>query len=116
MWDCFVVVAYGKIIPKEIIDIPAHGALNVHPSLLPHHRGPSPIESQILTDNPDDIGVSIMVLDEKMDHIQNELHVLRHLLAEEYELSDEAIRKLKRARKTPRSAYISHEDIKKMLL
>lgn len=64
-----VVVAYGKIIPQTILDIPLHGTLNMHPSLLPRHRGPSPIESQILHEKtPAQVGVSIMLLDEKMDH------------------------------------------------
>lgn len=67
--ELFIVVAYGKIIPKRILDIPHKGALNLHPSLLPRHRGPSPIESQILHEqNPSNVGVSIMLLDEKMDH------------------------------------------------
>ncbi|MEK7567793.1 MAG: methionyl-tRNA formyltransferase [Patescibacteria group bacterium] len=66
-WDIFVVASYGKIIPKIILDIPEKGTLNVHPSLLPKYRGPSPIESQILNDEQN-VGVSIMLLDEKMDH------------------------------------------------
>lgn len=66
--DVFVVVAYGKLIPRTVLDIPKKGVLNMHPSLLPHHRGPSPIEAQIQADDPDDVGVSIMLLDEKMDH------------------------------------------------
>jgi len=67
-YPIFVVASYGKIIPSKILEIPEHKTLNVHPSLLPHHRGPSPIQGQILSDNPDDIGVSIMVLDDEMDH------------------------------------------------
>ncbi|GMU74104.1 MAG: methionyl-tRNA formyltransferase [Candidatus Campbellbacteria bacterium] len=67
--DLFIVVAYGKIIPQALLDIPKHGALNMHPSLLPKHRGPSPIESQILSEtNARNVGVSVMLLDEKMDH------------------------------------------------
>jgi methionyl-tRNA formyltransferase len=65
--DFFVVAAYGKIIPKNILEIPPHGVLNVHPSLLPKFRGSSPIESAILSDEPH-TGVSIMLLDEEMDH------------------------------------------------
>ena len=65
--DVFVIVAYGKIVPQRIIDIPTHGVLNMHPSLLPKHRGPSPIESQILSDD-EIVGVTIMRIDEKMDH------------------------------------------------
>ncbi len=65
--DCFVVAAYGKIIPKVILDLPPHGVLNVHPSLLPKFRGPSPIESAILSDEKE-TGVTIILLDEEMDH------------------------------------------------
>ena len=65
-WDLFIVAAYGKIIPQAILDIPTQGTLNVHPSLLPKLRGPSPIESAILTE--DETGMSIMVLDADMDH------------------------------------------------
>lgn len=66
-WDVFIVVSYGKIIPQEILDIPARGVLNVHPSLLPLHRGPSPIETAILNDELK-TGVTIMLIDEKVDH------------------------------------------------
>ena len=66
-WDVFLVAAYGKILPKNIIDAPARGVLNVHPSLLPRFRGASPIESQILGDEKT-VGVSIMQIDEEMDH------------------------------------------------
>jgi methionyl-tRNA formyltransferase len=65
--DCFVVAAYGKLIPKMILDIPPQGVLNVHPSLLPKFRGPSPIESAILS-NEKETGVTIILLDEEMDH------------------------------------------------
>ncbi len=65
--ELFIVAAYGKIIPKEILDIPHHGTLNVHPSLLPKFRGSSPIESAILSSEAH-TGVTIMVLDEEMDH------------------------------------------------
>lgn len=66
-WDVFVVVAYGKIIPQKILDIPAKGTLNVHGSLLPKYRGSSPIQAAIA--NGDAVtGPTIMLLDEKMDH------------------------------------------------
>ena len=65
-WDVFVVAAYGKLIPKTILDIPRRGSLNVHPSLLPKFRGPSPVISAILADERT-TGVSIMELAEKMD-------------------------------------------------
>ena len=64
--DLFIVVAYGKIIPKNILDLPKFKTLNVHPSLLPKLRGASPIRSAILEDmNP--TGVSIMILTPGMD-------------------------------------------------
>jgi methionyl-tRNA formyltransferase len=66
-WDLFIIVAYGKIIPQVILDIPKHGSINVHYSLLPKYRGASPIESQILAGDKDP-GISIMLLDAKMDH------------------------------------------------
>lgn len=61
-----VLVSYGKIIPQSIIDLFTPGIINVHPSLLPKYRGPSPIESAIK--NGDSItGVTIMQLSAKMD-------------------------------------------------
>ncbi len=65
--DLGIVVAYGKIIPQSIIDIPKHGTLNVHASLLPKLRGASPIETAVLTDERK-TGVTIMVVDSEMDH------------------------------------------------
>ncbi|MBI2120041.1 MAG: methionyl-tRNA formyltransferase [Parcubacteria group bacterium] len=65
-FDVFVVVAYGKILPKAILALPKYGVLNVHPSLLPRLRGASPIQSAILGE--DKTGVTIMLLDEEMDH------------------------------------------------
>lgn len=61
-----VLVAYGKIIPQSIIDIFPKGIVNIHPSLLPLHRGPTPIESVIL-DGSTTSGVSIMSLVKSMD-------------------------------------------------
>lgn len=66
-WDLFIVAAYGKIIPHDVLSLPHNGSLNVHPSLLPKYRGPSPIESQILADDKE-TGVSIIMLDEEVDH------------------------------------------------
>lgn len=65
--DLIALASYGKILPKEILEIPAHGALNVHPSLLPKYRGASPVQSAIL-EGENKTGVSIMLMDEKMDH------------------------------------------------
>jgi len=65
-FDVALVASYGKIIPQSILDIPKRGTLNIHPSLLPRHRGASPIQSTILEGDP--FGVSIILLDEEMDH------------------------------------------------
>lgn len=62
-----VVAAYGKILPKRVLDLFPRGALNVHPSLLPRYRGTSPVESQILADETE-TGVSVIQMDDKMDH------------------------------------------------
>lgn len=61
-----VLVSYGKIIPKEILDVFTPGIINVHPSLLPKYRGPSPIEASILAGDTE-AGISIMQLSESMD-------------------------------------------------
>ncbi len=65
--DIAVVAAYGRIIPDALLAIPRHGTLNIHPSLLPRWRGPSPIQSAIAQGDAE-TGVSIMVLDAEMDH------------------------------------------------
>ncbi len=64
--DVIVVVAYGKILPKEILDLPKHGCINGHASLLPKLRGASPIQWAIVTDEKV-TGVSTMLMDEGMD-------------------------------------------------
>ena len=64
--DVFVVAAYGRFIPPELLTMPRLGVVNVHPSLLPRHRGPSPVATAIL-DGDDFTGVTIMRLDEGMD-------------------------------------------------
>jgi methionyl-tRNA formyltransferase len=65
--DLFVVASFGHIIPKEILDIPKLGSLNIHPSKLPGYRGPSPIQNQIL-DGVTDSAITIMLMDEEVDH------------------------------------------------
>lgn len=61
-----VLVSYGKIIPQSIIDLFTPGIINVHPSLLPKYRGPSPIESAIMN-RDDSTGITIMQLSAAMD-------------------------------------------------
>ena len=64
--EVIVVAAYGKLLPPPVLDIPPHGCLNLHPSLLPKYRGPSPVASAILDGIPA-TGVTLMLLDEGMD-------------------------------------------------
>ncbi|MCL0030473.1 methionyl-tRNA formyltransferase [Dehalococcoidia bacterium] len=64
--DLFVVAAYGKILPKAILKIPRLGTINIHPSMLPLFRGPSPVATAIL-EGVASTGVTIMLLDEGMD-------------------------------------------------
>lgn len=83
-----IVAAYGKIIPAQYLDISKYGFLNIHPSLLPKYRGPSPIQTAIMNGDPilqrpdasgkinrslsdgagTETGVSIMLMDEQVDH------------------------------------------------
>lgn len=64
--DVIIVIAYGKILPQEVLDIPAYGCLNVHGSLLPKYRGAAPIQFAIKDGVPVS-GVTIMLLDAGMD-------------------------------------------------
>lgn len=65
--DLCIVAAYGKIIPSQYIEIPKHGFINIHPSLLPKYRGPSPVQAAIMNGD-EETGVTIMKIDERMDH------------------------------------------------
>ena len=64
--DLIVVVAYGRILPKEILDYPKYGCVNVHGSLLPKHRGSSPIQWSIVCGDKI-TGVTTMLMDEGID-------------------------------------------------
>ena len=64
--DFFVVVAYGKILPKEVLDIPRLGCINIHASLLPEYRGAAPIQWCIL-DGKEKTGITTMLMDEGLD-------------------------------------------------
>lgn len=65
-YDLFVLAAYGRMLPHELLDVPRLGALNVHPSLLPQYRGATPIQSA-LRNGDAHTGVSIMLMDAGMD-------------------------------------------------
>ena len=65
--EIFIVAAYGKIIPGNVLNLPSLGCLNLHPSLLPLLRGPSPIQTAILHDFKT-TGTTLMKMDEELDH------------------------------------------------
>lgn len=65
--DVAVVVAYGKIIPERYLEVPEHGFINIHPSLLPEYRGPSPIQTAIMQGDKE-TGITIILVDREMDH------------------------------------------------
>ncbi|OGI25455.1 MAG: methionyl-tRNA formyltransferase [Candidatus Moranbacteria bacterium RBG_13_45_13] len=64
--NLFIIAAYGKILPKEILDIPEFGAINIHASLLPKYRGASPVQCAIL-EGEKETGITLMLMNEKMD-------------------------------------------------
>ncbi|MCX8072518.1 MAG: methionyl-tRNA formyltransferase [Candidatus Binatia bacterium] len=64
--DVIVVVAYGKILPREILEIPPHGCINVHASLLPRYRGAAPIQWALIRGESES-GITIMLMTEEMD-------------------------------------------------
>ena len=65
--DLAVLIAYGKILPADVLAIPRLGFVNVHPSLLPRHRGASPVAGALLEGDVE-TGISIMQLDSQLDH------------------------------------------------
>ena len=64
--EAIVVAAYGKILPKALLDLPKHGAINVHASILPRHRGAAPIQRALLAGDAT-TGITIMQMNERMD-------------------------------------------------
>lgn len=84
--EAAILVAYGKLVPKEIIDIFPRGIINIHPSLLPRRRGSTPIENTILYDERE-TGLSLMKLTEKMDagpiYAQQKFQVPDHAIKQE---------------------------------
>ena len=64
--DVIVIAAYGKLLPPPVLTTPLRGCLNLHPSLLPRYRGPSPVSTAIL-DGEEATGVTLLMLDEEMD-------------------------------------------------
>lgn len=84
--DLLVVIAYGRILPKALLDIPAYGAINVHGSLLPEYRGAAPIQRAII-DGKKETGTTIMKLDAGMDTgdmlVQKKMPIGPHMTAGE---------------------------------
>jgi len=64
--DLIITAAYSQILPNEILEIPKYGCLNIHPSLLPKYRGPSPIQTAILNGDTE-TGATIILMDDKID-------------------------------------------------
>jgi methionyl-tRNA formyltransferase len=64
--ELIVLADYGRLVPPAVLDLPRHGALNLHPSLLPRHRGAAPIPAAILAGDAE-TGVSLMRMDEGLD-------------------------------------------------
>jgi len=79
--DVAVIAAYGKILPESFLRVPSHGCLNIHASLLPRHRGPSPIAAAILAGD-EVTGVTIMMVTKVMDTgpilTQRQIPILPH--------------------------------------
>ena len=77
--DLIVTCAYGQIIPKELIELPKYGCINIHASLLPEYRGGAPIHHAVM-DGKDKTGITIMYMNEKMDEgdilYQKEINIL----------------------------------------
>jgi methionyl-tRNA formyltransferase len=65
--DLLLVAAYGQIIPQEVLDIPKFKSINIHGSILPKHRGASPIQSAILNGDTES-GITLIQMDAQMDH------------------------------------------------
>ncbi len=65
--DLAVVYAFGHLIPKELLTLPKYGFWNIHPSLLPKYRGPSPIAAPLINGD-ETTGVTIIKMDEEIDH------------------------------------------------
>src|SRR5699024_2603741 len=82
--DVMVVIAYGQILPKEILNIPKMGCINVHASLLPHYRGAAPIHWAIIKGETKS-GVTTMFMDEGLDTgdmiLKNEVEISKEMTA-----------------------------------
>lgn len=84
--DIFVVVAYGKLIPAEVFNLPPLGTVNLHPSLLPKYRGAAPIQWALINGERE-TGISVQLINEKLDAgdiiIQKRVNIDENINAEE---------------------------------
>lgn len=88
--DLFIVASYPKILKEEILNIPKYGCINIHPSLLPKYRGPSPIQSALLNGD-ENIGISIMKIDKEVDH--GEILIQKEIRIEDRDVNEKLERK-----------------------
>ncbi len=65
--DIGIIASYGKIVPESLIKSFPHGIINIHPSLLPKYRGPTPVQTAILNGDKK-TGITIIKIDEEVDH------------------------------------------------
>lgn len=89
--DMIVVASYGKILPKELLDMPKFGAINIHTSLLPKLRGASPVQNALLL-GLEETGVTIMQMDEGLD--TGDILAQKSTPIEEHEKTDELLMRL----------------------
>lgn len=89
--DLFVVAAYGKILPKKILNIPKFGSINVHASLLPKYRGASPVQSAIF-EGEEETGITLIKMNEKMD--EGDILVQKKVRIGKNETAEKLLRKL----------------------
>lgn len=89
--DFFLVIAFGMILPEEILKLPKYGAINVHASLLPKYRGASPIQEALLHGDKE-TGISIIKMDNKLDH--GPVYLLKKIPIEENENLESLTKKL----------------------
>lgn len=93
--EIICVVAYGKMLPKEILEMPEKGCINLHASLLPKYRGAAPIQRAILNGDKK-TGVCTMYMNEKMD--EGDIILTREVDIREYETSGELWDRLSKIR------------------
>lgn len=89
--DIIITAAYGKIIPKEILEIPTFGCINIHASLLPKYRGASPIQQAIMNGD-EKTGITVIQMDEGMD--TGDILLMEELSISDDETSDELFERL----------------------